>query len=354
MSTPPGELMEALVWTAPRVMEMQRLPVPRPEPGEVLLAVSAAGICGSELSGYLGESSIRVPPLVMGHEAAGTIVADADASLADGSPARAGTRVAFNPLVVCGECDRCRAGRSSVCRNRKLIGAHRPGAYAPYVAVPAALCFPLPAHVSEVAGSLTEPLACGVRAVSLAGPAERLVVLGAGPIGLCCLVAARAAGVAQVLVSDISPRRLEVARAWGAAATVNVRQDDLLAAVQEFAPGGADAVVDAVGTGVTRDQAVRAVVPGGRVVFLGLHDENATLHANYIVRQEIAVQGSFAYTAADFARAFELIVAGAIPLDGGWLEERPLAEGPRAFEELLAGQAAATKIVLRVTPTEHP
>jgi threonine dehydrogenase-like Zn-dependent dehydrogenase len=344
-----SELMPALVWTAPRVMEMQQVPVPAPGPGEVLLAVSAAGICGSELSGYLGQSSIRVPPLVMGHEAAGRIVADADLTLADGSPARAGTRVAFNPLVVCGECDRCRAGRSSVCRNRRLIGAHRPGAYASYVAVPAALCFPLPAGVSEVAGSLTEPLACGVRAVALAGPADSLLVLGAGPIGLCCVLAARAAGVERVLVSDISPRRLEVARAWGATATVDARQGDVLAAAQEFAPGGADAVVDAVGAQATREQAVRAVVPGGRAVFLGLHDEAAELAANYLVRNEVAVQGSFAYTADDFARAFALITAGELPMGGGWLEERPLAAGPESFEELLAGRSPVTKIVLRVS-----
>ncbi|HWQ12443.1 MAG TPA: zinc-binding dehydrogenase [Roseiflexaceae bacterium] len=347
MSLP--DTMPALVWTAPRVLEMQRLPVPQPAPGEVLLAISAAGICGSELSGYLGESSIRVPPLVMGHEAAGTVVSGAGLPLADGTLAREGTRVAFNPLLVCGTCDRCRAGRSSVCRNRALIGAHRPGAYARYVAVPAAQCFPLPAHVSEVAGSLTEPLACGVRAVGLAGPAGRLLVLGAGPIGLCCLAAARAAGVPHVLVSDISARRLEVARRWGATATVNAREEDVLAAVQSFAPGGVDAAVDAVGAIATREQAVRAVAPGGRAVFLGLHDETSPLHANYLVRQEVAVQGSFAYTPQEFARAFELIAGGALPATGDdWLEERPLAAAPESFEELIAGRSRATKIVLRV------
>jgi threonine dehydrogenase-like Zn-dependent dehydrogenase len=187
-----------------------------------------------------------------------------------------------------------------------------------------------------------------VRAFSLAGPVERLIILGAGPIGLCCLVAARAAGVANVLVSDISPRRLEVARRWGATATVDARENDVLVAAEEFAPGGADAAIDAVGSDGTRDQAVRAVVPAGRAVFIGLHDEHTSLHANYIVRQEITVQGSFGYTATDFARSLELIFGGAVPMDGGWLEERPLAEAPRSFEELLAGQAAATKIVLRL------
>jgi threonine dehydrogenase-like Zn-dependent dehydrogenase len=340
--------MEALVWTAPRVMEMQQIAVPEPAEGEVLIAVGAAGICGSELSGYLGQSSIRVPPLVMGHEAAGCIVRGAAAPLADGTPAAPGVRVAFNPLSVCGACDRCRAGRSSICRNRRLIGAHAPGAFAGYVAAPAKQCYPLPDGISETAGSLTEPLACGVRAVALAAPAERLLILGAGPIGLCCLAAARAAGVREVMISDIADRRLDVARSWGATATVNARTEDLPAAAARMAPAGFDAVIDAVGADMTRNQAIHAVVPGGRVIFLGLHDEHTKFHANYLVRQEIAIIGSFAYTTDDFARAFDLIVHEAVRPTPDWLEERPLSAGPASFEELLAGTAAATKIVLRV------
>lgn len=339
--------MDALVWLGPRKMELRHEPVPTPEPGEVLVAVAAVGICGSELSGYLGQNSLRKPPLIMGHEAAGLIAFDSDALLSDGSPARAGTRVTFNPLLTCGVCDRCQAGKHNLCRNRQLISAHRPGAFATYVAVLAHLCVPLPDHMSLTLGSLTEPLACSVRAVAHTGAPERLVILGAGPIGLLCLIAARAAGIEHILVSDVSDRRLAVARAWGASATVNARQN-VLKAVQTFAPGGADAVIDAVGLAVTRDQAVRAVIPGGRVVFIGLHEEESMLPANYIVRQEITVTGSFTYSDADFARALALLVEGRVPLDGDWLEERPLAEGPAAFEELLAGATRAAKIVLRV------
>lgn len=339
--------MNALVWLGPRKMELRREPVPTPGAGEVLIEVAAVGICGSELSGYLGENSLRKPPLIMGHEAAGCIAFDCDATLSDGSPARAGTRVTFNPLLTCGVCDLCLAGKSNLCRNRQLISAHRPGAFAGYVAAPAHLCVPLPDHVSLTLGSLTEPLACGVRAVAHTGAPQRLVILGAGPIGLLCLVAARAAGIEHVLVSDVSERRLAVARAWGASATVNAR-DNVLAAVQAFAPGGADAVIDAVGLTITRDQAVRAVIPGGRVVFIGLHEEESMVAANYIVRQEIAVIGSFTYSDADFARALDLLAEGSVSLDGDWLEERPLAAGPAAFEELIAGATRAAKIVLRV------
>ncbi len=339
--------MDALVWLGPRQMELRREPAPMPKAGEVLVEVASVGICGSELSGYLGQNSLRRPPLIMGHEAAGRIAFDCDAALSDGSPARAGTRVTFNPLLTCGVCDLCRAGKSNLCRNRQLISAHRPGAFATYVAVPARLCFPLPEHLSLTMGSLTEPLACGVRAVAHADAPQHLVILGAGPIGLLCLVAARAAGIEQILVSDVSERRLAVARAWGATATVNAR-DNVLAAVQAFAPGGADAAIDAVGLAITRDQAVRAVIPGGRVVFIGLHEEESMVPANYIVRQEISIIGSFTYSDADFARALDLLAAGRVPLDGEWLEERPLAAGPAAFEELLAGATRAAKIVLRV------
>lgn len=341
------DTMEALVWLGPRRMELRREPVPVPGSGEVLVEVAAVGICGSELSGYLGQNSLRRPPLIMGHEAAGRIARDSDALLGDGSPARAGTRVTFNPLLTCGVCDLCRAGNNNLCRNRQLISAHRPGAFATYVAVPAHLCMPLPDHLSLTLGSLTEPLACSVRAVGHTGAPRRLVILGAGPIGLLCLIAARAAGVEQILVSDVAERRLAVARAWGATATVNAR-DDVLAAVQVFAPGGADAVIDAVGLTVTRNQAVHAVIPGGRVVYIGLHEEESLFAANYVVRQEIVVVGSFTYSEADFTRALDLLATGYVPTDGDWLEERPLAAGPAAFEELLAGTTRATKIVLRV------
>jgi len=340
--------MEALVWRGPRDIELLSESTPQPAPGEALVAVAAVGICGSELSGYLGQNSLRRPPLIMGHEAAGRIVASDEARLADGSPARAGTRVTINPLIVCGACDRCAAGRSNLCRRRRIIGAHRPGAFARYVAVPAGQCWPLPDHLPHVIGSLVEPLACAVRAVALAQVAagDPLLILGAGPIGLGCLAVARAAGVEHVLVSDLAPRRLDVARRWGAQTVIPAKGQDVVAAVQEAVPGGAAAVIDAVGAAATRAEAVQAVVPGGRVVFIGLHDEESPLAANYLVRQEVTIAGSFAYTDADFARALDLLAQGVVRAEPDWLDVRPLDAGPAAFEELVSGAAAATKIVL--------
>src|SRR5688572_14098758 len=299
-----NEMMQALVWLGPRDMVQRAEPVPKPAEGEVLISVGAVGICGSELSGFLGHNSLRVPPLIMGHEGAGQVVQSTGGTFATGEVATVGARVMVNPLVVCGTCDRCLAGRSNLCRRRQLVGAHRPGAFAQYVAIPARQCYPLPESLSLVAGSLAEPLACSVRAVALSRvkPQERLLILGAGPIGLCAVAAARAQGVEQIVISDVVSQRLEIARHWGASDVINAREQDVVAFVQQRYPGGVDSVIDAVGATAVRTQAIRAVVPGGHVVLIGLHDEESVMPANYLIRQEITVTGTFAYTDEAFTQ----------------------------------------------------
>ena len=340
--------MQALVWLGPRDMVERAAPMPQLAPGEVLIAVATTGICGSELSGFLGHNSLRVPPLIMGHECAGKVVQGAGETFATGDIAAVGTPITFNPLIACGTCDRCLAGRANLCRQRQLIGAHRPGAFAQYVAVPARQCYPLPDQLSLVAGSLVEPLACSIRAVALAGvqPHERLLILGAGPIGLFALAAARTQGVEQIIISDVATQRLEIALRWGACEVINGRERDVVAFVREQYPGGVDSVIDAVGATPVRTQAIRAVRPGGRVVLIGLHDEESVLPANYLIRQEITLAGSFAYTETDFTQAIDLLARGLVRPSGDWLEERPLRDGPAAFAELVDGKARAAKIVL--------
>jgi threonine dehydrogenase-like Zn-dependent dehydrogenase len=352
-----NDTMHALVWLGPREMVERVEPMPGLADGEVLIAVGAVGICGSELSGFLGHNSLRVPPLIMGHECAGQIVQASGGTFATGEAATVGARVTFNPLIVCGACDRCLAGRTNLCRRRQLVGAHRPGAFAQYVAVPARQCYALPDQLSLVAASLAEPLACSIRAVALAGvqPNQRLLILGAGPIGLCAVAAARAQGVEQIIVSDMAPQRIKIAQRWGARDVVNAREQDVVAFVQQRYPGGVDSVIDAVGATPVRKQAMQAVVPGGRVVLIGLHDEESVLPANYLIRQEIAVTGSFAYTDADFAQAVDLLARSVVQPSADWLEERPLSEGPAAFAELVDGTVQAAKIVLTVaTPVGGP
>jgi threonine dehydrogenase-like Zn-dependent dehydrogenase len=346
-----NQMMQALVWLGPRDMVQRAELMPKPAEDEVLISVRAVGICGSELSGFLGHNSLRVPPLIMGHECAGQVVKVTGGTFATGEEAMVGARVTINPLVVCGTCDRCSSGKSNLCRHRQLIGAHRPGALAHYVAVPTRQCYPLPESLSLVAGALAEPLACSIHAVALSGvqPQESLLILGAGPIGLCAVAAARAHGVEQIIVSDIAQQRLEMAQRWGASNIINAREQDVVTFVQERYPGGVDRVIDAVGATHVRTQAIGAVIPGGRVVFIGLHDEESVLPANYIIRQEIAVTGSFAYTDNDFAEAMDLLSRGVVQPSADWLEERPLSDGPSAFAELVDSKAKVAKIVLTVS-----
>jgi threonine dehydrogenase-like Zn-dependent dehydrogenase len=338
--------MKAIVWLGPRRMEAQEVDTPSPAPREALLRVAAVGICGSELSGYLGQNSLRVPPLIMGHEFAGEVVACGEQV----EGLRVGDAVLVNPLSGCGACQFCRQGLENLCPQRQLVGVHRPGAFAELVAVPAANCFRLPAGVTPTGGSLAEPLACGVRAARLAGVAagSRVLVLGAGPIGLMCMAAARRVGGEVVLAADVNAGRLATAARWGAGATCNARERNPAELARQSTGGlGVDVAIDAVGSDSTRRAAIEAVRPGGTVVFIGLHEAESPIQANHLVRSEIRVVGSFAYTQADFAEAVAMLADGAVRPAPDWLAERPLDACADSFAELIDAPPDIAKIVLR-------
>jgi len=191
--------MQALVWTAPSQMILRNEPDPALEPHEVIIKVAYAGICGSELSSYLGHNALRVPPVIMGHEFSGEIV-ELGKEAATLNPALVvGQPVTVNPLDYTEPCDYCERGLHHLSPTRQLVGAHRPGAYASHVSVPAKLVTPLPESVSLRTGSLTEPTACGVRIGEIASDVSGLdcLVLGAGPIGLLALQVLQLKGMAS-------------------------------------------------------------------------------------------------------------------------------------------------------------
>ena len=338
--------MKAVVWLGPRQMEVQEVSGPIPSAGEVVIKVEAVGICGSELSGYLGQNSLRVPPLIMGHEFSGRVEA-----LGEGvTGLNRGDLVTVNPLITCGKCAFCQRGLENLCAQRKLIGAHRSGAFAEFVTVPVANCIRLPSTFSVVSGSLAEPLACGVRSALVGGVGQgsRVLIIGAGTIGLMSIAAVRKAGGSVALISDVHPGRLATATAWGAEVTCDARAADTASVAHQLTEGlGVDVAIDAVGSDVTRQTAVKAVRAGGSVVLVGLHNAESPFEANYMVRSEIHVTGSFAYTHANFAQAVEMLLAGEIRPSEQWLEERSLADCAMAFAQLVDTPSATAKIVLR-------
>jgi 2-desacetyl-2-hydroxyethyl bacteriochlorophyllide A dehydrogenase len=332
--------MRALVWHGQRSMTLEQVDEPKPRSGDATVRVEAVGICGSELSGYVGESSIRKPPLIMGHEFCGRVE-----EISAGGALVPGQRVTVNPLVSCGACRACRAGFQNLCVRREIVGAHRPGAFATLVAVPARNCYPVPDTAAPALAALVEPLACAVRAVELAqiAPGDSVLILGGGTIGLCVLAVAKRASAGILAVTDPNAARLRTTRAWGATQAFDGKDE---AVVQALTDGeGFDVVVDAVGRSETRRSAVRLVRRGGRVVLVGLHEAETAFPVNDMVRNETLIAGSFAYRVESFERALALLNAGVL-VPGPWLVERPLEDGPGAFEQLLRGDVSAAKIVL--------
>jgi threonine dehydrogenase-like Zn-dependent dehydrogenase len=336
------------VWNGPEEMAVEEVPEPAVEPGTVVVRPEAVGICGSEIEGYLGRMGNRTPPLVMGHEFAGTVTEVGEGVDED----LIGREVAVNPLSSDGTCRLCRAGYTNLCPNRRLVGIHSPGGFAEYALAPAQNVYPLPEGVEARAGALAEPLANGVHAVRLGlagGFVEHAVVVGAGTIGLMCLQAAVLEGIPEVSVVEPHEARREQALELGARAAYASGEEAREALEGPTEGLGADLVVDAVGAEVTRRMAVEVLLrPGGRAVFVGLHDDATTLGFHDIVRGQLDLQGSYAFTADDYEQALEWLVAGSAGI-GELPPVLPLEEGPGAFAELVRGPSEQIKVFLAGT-----
>lgn len=333
--------MKAVVYLGPEhlVVEDQEIPVLKAD--EVLVRVEAVGICGSELEGYTGHSSVRSAPLVMGHEFCGVI--SALALGVDGM--KVGDRVVVNPLIPCGHCDRCERGKPNICRHRQIIGIHRPGAFADYVAVPKQSIYVVPAESDAALFSLAEPLAVCIHAVKLGfQPFESLLIFGAGPIGLLSLQVALNMGAKHVLVVDKQEQRLAFAKNLGAAIATPEQLERQVEDV--FANRGIDTIMDCVGVEQTREQALQMINPGGHIIMVGLGHDVSKLTMNHLVRQEVRISGSYTYSNADFEQALDLLLNGKIRMTD-WTRMASLADAPACFEELVAGRAAVSKIILQ-------
>lgn len=322
-------------------MEMQETAVPEPGPGEVIVKVAHAAICGSELSGYLGHNALRTPPLIMGHEFAGTI-----SEIGDGVEIDTSGTVVVNPLSATGTSRVQELGVDQLAATRSLIGASRPGAYAEYVAAPAASVHQLPEGVDTARGALVEPAACGLRVSKLAGDVDGAVcfIAGAGPIGLFALQALRLRG-ATVYVTDLQPGRRAMAEALGGIA-IDPAEGDVVAALHaQVDPESIAVAVDAVGATATRRDVIGAVRSLGTVILSGLHEEVGPIPAADVVRREVTLRGAFAYSPDDFAEAIDLVASGSLNLEG-FTHHADLSEGARWFDALVDGVDAHAKIIL--------
>lgn len=332
--------MRALVLSEFGRVEIQERPVPTPDADEVLLSVDACGICGSDVHGFLGEEPRRQPGLVLGHECVGRIAGGETPELP------LGMRVAVNPLMPCGHCPACVAGRTQNCPTRRLIGLDEvQGAFADYTLVRRSNLFPLSPEVPDETACLIEPLACAVHlfALSPAPPLARTALFGGGTLGSMLLILAKRLGYGPVVVIEPNPGRREIALALGADEVVDPTSQDLAEAVGEV-----EITIDAVGVSAARQAAIRLTQPGGTVLLLGTNDQVSELEFRDLVRRELRLQASYGFRAADFARAKALVEAGAVDVRQ-WTKEYPLADGQTGFESMVPPPPDVLKVVLRPT-----
>ncbi len=335
--------MKALVWEAPSQMSMHNKPEPKAVADEVVIKVGHVGICGSELSGYLGHNALRVPPIIMGHEFAGEITAVGD----NVTEFETGQLVTVNPLIYCGRCEYCQRGLNQLCVNRLLLGAHRPGAFAEYISAPAYMVSVLSDQMTTRTGALVEPTACGVRIGELVGDVREqdCLVIGGGPIGLVSMQVLILNGAKRVFISELDKERRAMGESLGGI-PINPGEADPVAIVKEATDNiGAAVSIDAVGRAKTREQCIQATHATGTVILSGLHEESSVLPTADIIRGEIHVKGAFAYSPANFAVALQLLAENQVQLDP-WIVEAPLEEGNRWFERLIHAPGNVSKVLL--------
>lgn len=325
--------MKALVYDDVETLVYRYMPDPVPAFGQSLIRIEASGICGSDMHAYLGHDERRPAPLILGHEAAGTVVGgDLD-----------GKRVTINPLTTCGTCAPCKAGRDNLCADRLIISMPpREGAFGEFVVMANRNLVEVPDDVPFAKAALAEPLACGWHAVRLGAAAldtpianARCAVIGGGAIGVGAALSLRAFGATDIQV--VEPNALRRA---------SLDIIDGFTAVAPRIVTAADLVIDAVGYAATRADASAITRPGGVIMHIGLGEATGGLDIRRMTLQEITFIGTYTYTAQDFRDTAAAIFDGRLgTLD--WTEQRPLSDGGQAFADIRAGVVAAPKIILR-------
>jgi L-iditol 2-dehydrogenase len=341
--------LKALIHTNPYILEYRDYTDPPVGADDVLVRVKACGICGSDVQGYTGKTGRRIPPIIMGHEAAG-IVEEIGGNVKDFVP---GQRVCFDSTVYCNRCPACTLGLYNRCVKRQVLGVSTPefrrnGAMAELVAVPYWIVSRLPDDMSFLQAAILEPASIAMHAANRAQivPGGVAAVIGAGTIGLCILQAAKLCGAQTTIACDISDFRLELARQVGADLCINPRVTDLSQEILRLTDGlGVDVAFEAVGFAETFRQAISITRTGGTLIAVGNLARETEFNLQELVSRELTFSGSYA-SAGEFRPCIDLIASGKIQVKPLVSEVLPLANAPTAFERLLKAEENLLKIIL--------
>jgi L-iditol 2-dehydrogenase len=333
-STKEHTAMQALVYQAPWKMTLEDVPPPTAQAGEVVVGVKAVGICGSDVHGYTGSTGRRTAPMIMGHEFSGVVQAVGDGV----ASAKPGDEVIVTPIFP----------YSGVGQRRVLGVFSTPGAYAEQVVVHESMLLPKPANVSWRQAAMAEPLSVALHAISrsripLMGT---VAVVGAGTIGLLAMMTARLAGAGRVIVTDMSPHRLEMAEELGADLVVNIKDQDPVQTILDYTNGiGVDCAIEAVGIAPAVQQAHKVTRNGGHITWIGNSDRMIDLDMQEVVTRELTVTGTYGFR-EEFPLAIQAIASGRINVDPMMERVATLAEGPQLIHDLAAGTSDLIKVIL--------
>jgi len=341
--------MKAMLLTAYKQMELTEVADPEVGPEDVLVRVHACGICGSDIHGFDGSTGRRIPPLVMGHEAAGVV----ERVGAEVSAFQPGDRVTFDSTVSCGKCFFCRRGEINLCDNRRVLGVscgeyRRHGAFAELISVPHNIVYKIPESLSFESAALIEAVSIAVHAANITPVSlgDTVVVVGSGMIGLLTIQAIRLRGATCIIATDVEESRLQVARQLGATITLNARHVDVPAEVRRLTGGrGADAALEVVGHAKTVGDAIAAVRKGGAVTLVGNLSPQIEFPLQSVVTREITIKGSCA-SQGEYPQCIELLASGAIRVDPLITAKATLAEAPQWFQRLYEGVPGAMKVLV--------
>lgn len=341
--------MKQAILVAPKTIEIREVDAPKPAENEALLRVHAVGICGSDIHAWHGKHPFISCPIVTGHEATGEVV-EVGAGV---SRVKIGDRVVIRPQSICGECIHCKSGRYNICNSLQVLGCQQTGASSDFYAVNADLLYKLPDNVDYGEGTLVEPLAVGVHAAKKGLPGgfagKKALVIGAGTIGNMVAQSVMGLGAADVIITDVSDFKLELARQCGLKNAVNVVKEDLGKVIAEkFGPDGADVVYECTASAAGLNQVLDLARKGSRIVIVGVYGQQVMVNMANVQDREYELIGTLMYVDEDYVDAIDLIEKGKVALGPVITNTFPLEQSAEAYEYIDAHRDDVQKVILGV------